>query len=238
MASVSLMAALGGKSTTTLTTAEDQFKLPDLVSSEVKEQTSCLEQELLKPLPKPAIKPHKYFRTHFSNEQIKLGATLQREQQKQRVEDALQQQGEIELTQEEMDEMMRKEQAKQEWVQRYARCMKEKEEQREDKADNEEQQKEGEMGETGEVITEKTESKKLRELRPRNPHRSKKKEVAQEEAEEEEEEYERMEEATRKRKVIGCINPQEAVEFQNFIKGKMEELVDEMKAEKDIINPV
>ena len=47
-----------------------------------------------------------------------------------------------------------------------------------------------------------------------------------------------MEEATRKRKVIGCINPQEAVEFQNFIKGKMEELFDEMKAEKDIINPV
>ena len=47
-----------------------------------------------------------------------------------------------------------------------------------------------------------------------------------------------MEESTRKRKVIGCINPQEATEFQNFIKDKMEELVDEMKTGKDIINPV
>ena len=47
-----------------------------------------------------------------------------------------------------------------------------------------------------------------------------------------------MEEVTRKRKVIGGINPQEAAEFQIFIKGKMEELVDEMKAEKDIINLV
>ena len=116
--------------------------------------------------------------------------------------------------------------------------MKEKEEQQEDEADNEEQQKEGETGETGEVIIEQTESKKSREPRPRNPCRSKKKEVAQEEAEEEEEEYEKTEEANRKRKVIGCINPQEAMEFQNFIKGKMEELVDKMKAEKDIINPV
>ena len=179
------------------------------------------EQELLKPLPKPIIKLRKYFRTHFSKEQIKLGAALQREQQKQREEDALQQQGEIELTQEEMDEMMRKEQAKQE-----------------DEANDEEQQKEGETGETGEVITEQMASKKLCEPRPRNHRGSKKKEVSQEEAEEEEEEYERMEEATSKRKVIGCITPQEAAEFQNFIKGKMEEFVDEMKAEKDIINPV
>ena len=82
------------------------------------------------------------------------------------------------------------------------------------------------------------EGSKPSQPRPRNPHESKKKEVAQEQAEEEEEYEERMEEATRKRKVIGCINPQEAVEFQKFIKGKMEELVDEMKAEKDIINPV
>ena len=122
------MAALGGKSTTTSTTTEDQFKLPDLVSSEVKEQTSCQEQELLKPLPKPVSKPRKYFCTHFSKEQIKLGATLQKEQQKQRAEDALQQQGEIELMQEEMDEMMRKEQAKQEQAKRYTRRTKEKEE--------------------------------------------------------------------------------------------------------------
>ena len=47
-----------------------------------------------------------------------------------------------------------------------------------------------------------------------------------------------MEETTRKRKVIGCINPQEAAEFQNFVKDKMEELVDEMKSRRDLINPV
>ena len=42
----------------------------------------------------------------------------------------------------------------------------------------------------------------------------------------------------RKRKEIGCINPQEVAEFQNFVKDKMEELVDEMKSGKDLINPV
>ena len=69
---------------------DDQFKLPDLVSSEVKEQTSSWqEQELLKPLLRPISKPHKYFYTHFSKEQIKLGAALQREQQKKKAEEAL-----------------------------------------------------------------------------------------------------------------------------------------------------
>ena len=66
-------------------------------------------------------KPRKYFRTHFSKEQIKLGAALQREQQKKKAEDALQQGGEPELTQEEIDEKMCKEQVKQERAQRYAR---------------------------------------------------------------------------------------------------------------------
>ena len=48
----SLMAALGGESTAHSSAAEDQFKLLDLVSSEVTEQTlSWQEQELLKPLP-------------------------------------------------------------------------------------------------------------------------------------------------------------------------------------------
>ena len=103
------MAALGGKSMTTSTISEDQFKLTDFVSSEVKEQMSHREQELLKPLLKPIIKHRKYFRTHVSKEQIKLVAAFQREQKNQRVGDALQQQGEIELIQEEMDEMMQKE---------------------------------------------------------------------------------------------------------------------------------
>ena len=59
-----------------------------------------------------------------------------------------------------------------------------------------------------------------------------------EELEEEEEYKEKTEETTRKRKVVGCINLQEAAEFQNFVKHKMEELVEEMKDTKELINPV
>ena len=202
--------------------------------------SSQQEQELLKPLLRPISKPHKYFCTHFSKEQIKLGAALQREQQKKKAEEVLQQGSEIEPTPEEIDKMMRKEQAKQEWAQRYARRMKEKEQQENEAGDLDEQQKEGETGEIGDVIMEQTGSNKPSEPKPKNPRRGKKRmEAAQEQLEEEDNEHEeRTEESTRKRKVVGCINPQEAAEFQNFIKDKMEELVDEMKTGKDIINPV
>ena len=61
-ASDSLIVALGGKSMVSSTATDDQFKLPDLVSLEVNEQTlSQQEQELLKPLPRPVSKPRKYF---------------------------------------------------------------------------------------------------------------------------------------------------------------------------------
>ena len=51
--------------------------------------------------------------------------------------------------------------------------------------------------------------------------------------EEDEEEYkEKTEETTRKRKAVGCINLQEAAEFQNFVKDYMEELVEDMKSGK------
>ena len=236
-----LIVALGGKSMVSSTAAVDQFKLPDLVPSEVNEQmSSWQEQELLKPLPRPISKPRKYFCTHFSKEQIKLGAALQREQQKKKVEEALQQGSEIEPMQEEIDKMMHKEQAKQERVQRYARRMKEKEEQQEDEAgDLDEQWKEGET-EIEDVIMEQTGSNKPSEPKPKNPCGGKKRtEVAQEQLEEENDEYEeRMEESTRKRKVVGCINTQVAAEFQYFIKDKMEELVQDMKTGKDIINRV
>ena len=152
----------------------------------------------------------------------------------------MQQGSEVEPTQEEIDEMMCKEQAKQEWAQRYARRTKEKEQQEDEAGDLDEQRKEGETGEIGDVIMEETGSNKPSELKPKNHRGGKKRmEVAQEQLEEEEDEYEeRTEESTRKRKVIGCINPQEVAEFQNFIKDKMEELADEMKTGKDIINPV
>ena len=63
------------------------------------------------------------------------------------------------------------------------------------------------------------------------------KEAIAEELEEEEEE-EKLEETTRKRNTEGCINLQEAAEFQNFVKDRMEELVDEMRSEKNLIHPV
>ena len=119
--------------------------------------------------------------------------------------------------------------------------MKEKEEQQEDEAgDLDEQWKEGETGEIGDVITEQTGSNKPSEPKPKHPCGGKKRtEVAQEQLEEEDDEYEeRTVESTRKRKVVGCINTQEAAEFQNFIKDKMEELLHEMKIGKDIINPM
>ena len=74
---------------------------------------------------------------------------------------------------------------------------------------------------------------------PKKPRGSKGKvELVQEQLNEEEEEYEeRVEGSLRKRK-IGCINSGEAEEFQSFIKSKMEELVEEMKSNKELINPV
>ena len=79
-----------------------------------------------------------------------------------------------------------------------------------------------------------------RKQKPKNPLGGKKKqETVQEQFEEDEEEYEeKTEETMRERKVIGCINPLEAAEFQNFVKDKMKELVGEMKSGKDLINPV
>ena len=170
-----------------------------------------------------------------------MGAALQREQQKKKAEDALQQGGEVENAEEEINKKMRKEQAKQDQAQRYARQTKEKEKQQEDETSKlDKQRKEDETGELGDLIVEQMGSNKPSKQKPKNPCRGKEKtEAVQEQIKEEEEEYkERTVEFTRKRKAIGCINPQEATEFQNFVKNKMEELVNEMKSGNDLINPV
>ena len=60
---------------------------------------------------------------------------LQREQQRKRAEDILQQGVELELMQEEMEEKVHKEEAKQWRAQRYERRTKEKEEQQEDETE-------------------------------------------------------------------------------------------------------
>ena len=123
---------------------------------------------------------------HYSKEQIKVA--LQREQQRKKAEDMLQQGVEPELTQEEMEERTHKEEVKQR-AQRYERRMKKKEEQQED--------------ETGELEDLVVEVNKL--MGSSKPTR---------------------------------INLQEAAEFQNFVKDKMEELVEEMRGKKNLINPV
>ena len=53
-----------------------------------------------------------------------------------------------------------------------------------------------------------------------------------------EEEADEEREGVVAKKVCGCINPQEVEGFQNFVKSKMEEIVDEMKSTKDLIKPV
>ena len=88
---------------------------------------------------------------------------------RKKVEDALQQEGEPELTQEEMDKKMHKEQVKQERVQRYARRTKEKED---ETGKLQEQQKEDETGKLRDLISEPnipTGSSKPKEPKPKNP---------------------------------------------------------------------
>ena len=108
--------ALGGKAEEQTVATDEQFKLPDMVSSEsVREGHAASEQEweLLKPLLKPAIKPRSCFHTHYDKEKIKLGAAIQREQQRQKAEELLQQDIEVELMQEEIEEKALREDAKQ-----------------------------------------------------------------------------------------------------------------------------
>ena len=100
--SESLIAVLGGKTAEETVASDEQFKLPDLVSPEaVKEGEEMLEEEreLLKPLPKPSIKPRAYSRKQIDKEKIKLGAAIQWEQQRQKAEQLLQQGIKLELTQ-------------------------------------------------------------------------------------------------------------------------------------------
>ena len=114
--SKSLIVVLGGKAGKEMVAMDEQFKLPDMVSLEsVREGHVASEQEweLLKPLPKPAIKPRSYFCTHYDKEKIKLGAAIWWEQQRQEAEELLQQDIKVELMQEEIEEKALREDAKQ-----------------------------------------------------------------------------------------------------------------------------
>ena len=73
----------------------------------------------------------------------------------------------------------------------------------------------------------------------KKPHGGKGKvEPVQQEIDEEEGEYEERVEGSSRKRRTGCINLKEAEEFQGFIKTKMEDLMNEMKSNKDLINPV
>ena len=112
----SLIVALEGTAMAEVAPFKDQFKLPDLVSTEGGDQTSQQEKELLKPPQRPVSKPQKYIRTHFNKEKIKIGAAIQREEQRKRAEDALQLRSDIkqDLMHAEVEENTRKEQLKKE----------------------------------------------------------------------------------------------------------------------------
>ena len=196
----SLIVALEGTAMGESVSFEDQFKLPYLVSMEGGEQTSQQEKELLKPLQPPVSRPRKYICTHFNKEKIKIGAAIQREEQRKRAEDVLQLKGDIEdeLTQEEVEENIHKEQLKKERAERYTRRTREKEEEEEE-----------ETGKVEDIVESGTQPKggsKTKE--PRKPCGSKGKvEMVQEQIDEEEEEYEERAEGSLRKRKIGCINP-------------------------------
>ena len=206
-ASSSLIAAIKGMTLGKSAPAEDQFKLPDLVTMGEGEELLLQEKELLKPPQQPVNKPWKYIRTKFNKEKIKIGVALQREQQRKRAEEVLQLEEDVELTQEEVEEKQWKEQLKKEWAERYARRAKEREEEEEEETEKIEDIIESGMQSRG--------SSKAKEQK--KPCGGKgKAEAVQQEIDEEEEEYEeRAEESSRKRR-IGCINPWEAEEFSRL----------------------
>ena len=218
----SLLAAMGEPAREVSESVEEQFKLPDLVASKVQEDTSRKEKELFIKPKQPASKPRQYFRTHFDKQQIKQGATIQREQQMKKVEEALKSKDpeEEEAMQEIDEEQMRKEQLKKERAERQARRAREREE--------EEQQ-------TARVETAVMGLKGGRKPKKDKKDHGSKRKLEQAEIEEEDDEER---EGVVAKKVRGCINPQEAEGFQNFVKSKMEEIVDKMKSRKDLINPV
>ena len=236
-----LIAVLGGKTREETATTDEHFTLPDLVLPEsTKEREAEVEEErdLLKPLLKPAIKPRAYSHTHFNKEKIKIGAAIQHEQQRQRAQGLLQQGVELELMQEEMEKKARKEDARQRRVEWYERRTREKEEKEEEEANNILE----DLVVQGDDVSSVRSSgimETFSPVKPKNPRgkKSRTEETIAEEVEEDKEE-ERLEEVRRKRKIGGCINLQEAGAFQKFMNDKMIELVEQMRNDKKLVQPV
>ena len=109
---------------------EDQFKLPDLVASEVQEDTSKKEKEVSIKLKQPVSKPRQYFQMHFDKQRIKQGAVIQRQQQMRKAEEALKLKDpqEEEVVQEIDEDETQKKQLKKGWAERQARRVRGREE--------------------------------------------------------------------------------------------------------------
>ena len=80
---------------------------------------------------------------------------------------------------------------------------------------------------------------RLKPAKPKNPCGKKSKKEEQIAQEVEREVYEEdSDQTTMKRKVVGCINKEEAAVFQNFVRNKMIILVKRIWNDKNLIEPV
>ena len=132
---------------------------------------------------------------------------------------------EPELTEEEIENIAKKEEVRQKRVERYERRMKKKEVK---EADNLPEDLAVQGGDVSSVrssgIRETSKPVKLK-----SPQGKKSKTEAEKVEEiEEEEDEEELYEVMMKRKIGGCINKQEAGAFQNFVRDKMIVLVERM----------
>ena len=229
-----------GKDTLKATMAE-RSKLTDLVVPKLtKEGETEMQQDgrLLKPLSKPSkplLKPWACSHTHFDETKIKTGVAIQWEQQWQRAERLLEQDAEPELIVEEMENIARKEEVRLGRAEWHEWRMKEKEEK---EGENVRKDLAVQEGETSSVRSSGS-TERLKTAKPKKPCGKKNKIEEQMTGEVKEEKYEEeVVEAMMKRKAVGCINKEEAAGFQNFLRDKMIVLVERMRNDKNLIQPV
>ena len=144
---------------------------------------------------------------------------------------------EVEKTTEELESIVRKEQAKLKRAERYEWRTKEKEEKEGEEDNLEDLLVELTSKSTAEIMQKSTENPgKIKPDKARNPL-GKKIKLEMEAAEEIEEEEEDVEvgEMTAKCKIVGCINKEEATVFQEYVQNKMIVLVEKMRIDKNLI---
>ena len=160
-----------------------------------------------------------YSHTHYDKAKIKLGLAIQHEQQRQRAEGLLQQDIELELTQEEMENMAQKEDARLRRAEWYERRMREKEEKEGKEEEEANDVLEDLVVQGGDVISagsrRKTETSNP--VKPKNPRgkKSRTEETIAEEVEEAEEE-EKLEEVMRKERLGAALTYRRQQHFKSL----------------------